>query len=125
MTSVEASDCGNCSDTCGNFSTTSTNLRTTFVQREYTNFVDRMNTFHNWPRAHPITKMELCHAGFIYTGQSDKVKCYNCGVYIFNFESSDKPWMEHQKFSPNCQLVRMLLPSSLCDTETLCERPQC
>ena len=107
-------------DTCGNFSSTfggltfgSTRNNNTFEQAK---FDVRMKSFETWPRAHPISALSLCHAGFQYTGQSDKVKCYKCGILILNFEATDIPWIEHQKFSPMCELVKMMLPTTYAET---------
>lgn len=65
----------------------------------------RLTTFVDWPHDHPIRPWDLSAAGFYYLGTGDSVKCYKCGIALQNWDPTDTPWGEHQKWSPRCMLV--------------------
>ena len=65
----------------------------------------RLTTFVDWPHDHHIRPWDLSAAGFYYLGTGDNVKCYRCGIPLHNWEPTDTPWGEHQKWSPMCPLV--------------------
>lgn len=65
----------------------------------------RLTTFVDWPHDHHIRPWDLSAAGFYYLGTGDSVKCYKCGIMLHNWEPSDTPWGEHQKWSTQCPLV--------------------
>jgi len=71
----------------------------------YCNENERLKTFENWPLVF-IEKEILAKTGFFFTGDDDKVKCYFCEVEIGRWESTDNPISEHQRWSPNCPLLR-------------------
>lgn len=74
----------------------------------------RLTTYVDWPHNHHIRPWDLSAAGFYYLGTGDSVKCFKCGIMLHNWEPSDTPWGEHQKWSTQCPLV----------LEHLRERPQ-
>ncbi|CAG5125735.1 unnamed protein product [Candidula unifasciata] len=67
----------------------------------------RIGTFSTWPRMltseFPADKMASC--GFYYTGFNDKVKCFACGVGLYNWPSRAVPKEQHMKASPHCVLL--------------------
>ncbi|KAH8343117.1 hypothetical protein KR059_005281 [Drosophila kikkawai] len=65
----------------------------------------RLKTFINWPLEW-LDKHQLAQTGMFYTNVDDKVKCYFCGVEIGRWEQEDQPVPEHQRWSPNCPLLR-------------------
>ncbi|XP_017127385.1 death-associated inhibitor of apoptosis 1 [Drosophila elegans] len=65
----------------------------------------RLKTFINWPLEW-LDKRQLAQTGMFYTNVNDKVKCYFCGVEIGCWEREDQPVPEHQRWSPNCPLLR-------------------
>ncbi|KAH8286105.1 hypothetical protein KR054_002713 [Drosophila jambulina] len=65
----------------------------------------RLKTFINWPLEW-LDKHQLAQTGMYYTKVNDKVKCYFCGVEIGCWEQEDQPVPEHQRWSPNCPLLR-------------------
>ncbi|XP_016970888.2 death-associated inhibitor of apoptosis 1 isoform X2 [Drosophila rhopaloa] len=65
----------------------------------------RLKTFLAWPLEW-LDKRQLAQTGMYYTNVDDKVKCYFCGVEIGRWERQDLPVPEHQKWSPNCPLLR-------------------
>jgi len=64
----------------------------------------RLKTFSllGWPIGSTINPVDAAEAGFFYTGQSDILKCFECGVSIHNWEAKDNPVHEHIKFSRYC-----------------------
>lgn len=65
----------------------------------------RLKTFINWPLDW-LDKHQLAQTGMFYTNVEDKVKCHFCGVEIGRWEQEDQPVPEHQRWSPNCPLLR-------------------
>lgn len=58
----------------------------------------RLNSFETWPIGIKQKPHELAAAGFFYSGQSDMVICFSCGLYLNQWESNDNPWVEHKKW---------------------------
>ena len=75
--------------------------------RDYRFASDRLKTFATWPRHLLPRKQEIASAGFIYTGESDRVRCVWCKIHLGNWHPSDKPLAEHYKFSKNCEFLRI------------------
>lgn len=74
-------------------------------------YINRLKTFDTWPKYFHIQPAQLAHAGFVYTGYSDKVHCYSCKGVVRNWEKNDIPFYEHAKLYPECDLVCRLLPT--------------
>ncbi|KAH8379011.1 hypothetical protein KR009_002615 [Drosophila setifemur] len=72
---------------------------------EFNQEEERLKTFTNWPLEW-LNKQQLAQTGMYYTNVDDKVKCYFCGVEIGRWEREDQPVPEHQRWSPNCPLLR-------------------
>ena len=71
-------------------------------------FEQRLKTFYNWPKQMIPDKYALAKAGFLYTGEGDKVMCFRCGVGVCDWERTDGAWKEHKKWSPNCDYLKMV-----------------
>lgn len=65
----------------------------------------RLESFKNWPCAW-MKPEKLAAAGFYYTGESDKVKCFECLVEICQWQPDDSPMVDHQRWSGRCRFVR-------------------
>lgn len=45
---------------------------------------------------------------FIYKiGNQDFVRCFHCGIGLRNWEEDDDPYVEHCRWSPNCQYMKL------------------
>lgn len=68
---------------------------------------DRLATFINneWVNSF-VSAVELAQLGFYFLRKPDYVKCIFCYVSIGEFEAGDTPLSEHQKWSPNCPLLK-------------------
>ncbi len=60
-----------------------------------------------WDNSIPVSIEILAEAGFFSIGMSDYVKCFYCDGGLCNWESGDDPWVEHAKWFPDCQFVRL------------------
>ena len=74
----------------------------------YRYYEKRLETFETWPKQMVPDKYALAKSGFVYTGQGDKVKCFQCGVGVNDWERTDDPWTEHRKWSSNCEYLKMI-----------------
>ena len=71
------------------------------LQRTY---LRRLVTFEGWNGA--VSFEDVAEAGFVYTGSDDKVKCPKCDAGLMEWKTTDVPWYEHRKHSPDCHFVR-------------------
>jgi len=62
----------------------------------------RLETFHNWPSSKRQKAEDLSKCGFYYLGESDKVRCFYCGVGLHDWLSEDNVWLEHAISSNAC-----------------------
>ena len=69
---------------------------------------DRRITFNSmsnpWPHTPDTSPLpsELADAGFYYTGQGDRVRCFHCGLVLHSWEPTGMPWHAHARYSPSC-----------------------
>lgn len=68
---------------------------------------DRLSTYKelSWPINHVIEDEHMAIAGFSYTGVSDHVRCYSCGLGLRNWRSHHNPMVEHIYAYPQCPFV--------------------
>lgn len=71
-------------------------------------YIDREQSFENWPRQMSQKPQDLIRNGFFYTGMSDKVTCFYCNVTLKQWEKSDCVETEHLKWDPNCLFAKMV-----------------
>jgi hypothetical protein len=76
---------------------------------DFIHYVDRIATFKTWPKAMPITAAKLCDAGFYYTGLSDRVICFYCGLGLNEWNPTDDPILEHVTHAPNCGYIKTFI----------------
>ncbi|NWX18272.1 XIAP ligase, partial [Aegotheles bennettii] len=65
----------------------------------------RLGTFVDFPPGCPVSPSQLARAGFVYTGEGDKVKCFSCHVTIEGWAPGDSAAESHKKLSPNCKFI--------------------
>ena len=70
-------------------------------------YEDRLRTFQDWSKQITPDRVSLSKAGFYYTGSADKVTCFACSANVMSWESTDDPWVEHEKWSPTCIYLKM------------------
>lgn len=74
----------------------------------YVTRVARLKSYDTWPKAMPQDKKELAAAGLFYTGMSDQVMCFQCGVSLRDWVASDVPFVEHAFWNPKCPYVNLI-----------------
>lgn len=79
-----------------------------FKNHSYLLYEDRIKTFYSWPAQTQPDKYVLAAAGFLYTGHSDEVTCFACGVSLSEWCKRDIVQAEHLKWSPSCIYSRMI-----------------
>ncbi|CAG9562710.1 unnamed protein product [Danaus chrysippus] len=68
----------------------------------------RLRTFSDWPRSMRQKPEELAEAGFFYTGQGDKTKCFYCDGGLKDWENDDVPWEQHARWFSRCAYVQLV-----------------
>ncbi|XP_048269389.1 baculoviral IAP repeat-containing protein 7-B [Bombus terrestris] len=65
----------------------------------------RLWSFRNWPLSfiHPTS---LAAAGFFFTGEIDRVRCFECQVEISHWAQGYLPMQIHIMCSPECRFIR-------------------
>ena len=83
-----------------------------FKVPDYSGYDERYATFRTWPKSHPIRPDALTRAGFLYTGEGDKVTCPWCKISLIEWETYDVPMDEHKRHAPTCDFVKMIMPKN-------------
>ena len=82
-----------------------------YSYQDYTWYDNRMRSFHNWPKTHPMRAQTLAGAGFHYTGEGDKVRCKWCDLELSQWEVFDSTLEQHKKHSRgDCNFLRQFFP---------------
>ena len=79
-----------------------------FIHPNYYGFDTRLTSYQQWPKQIIPDKFSLAKSGFFYTGQSDIVKCFSCGVQVCDWKNTDDSFQEHYKNSPECVFLAMI-----------------
>ncbi|XP_015599785.1 death-associated inhibitor of apoptosis 1 isoform X2 [Cephus cinctus] len=67
----------------------------------------RLRSYRNWPLDY-MDPAILARAGFFYTGEGDKVTCFECHVKICQWVEGDNPMVDHQRWSARCRFIRKI-----------------
>lgn len=78
------------------------------VHPRYASENARLKSFKDWPRSMKQTPEELAEAGFFYTGQGDKTKCFYCDGGLKDWEIDDVPWEQHARWFDRCAYVQLV-----------------
>jgi hypothetical protein len=68
---------------------------------------ERLKSFKFWPKFLMPRAAQLASAGFIYTNQGDRVRCFSCKVLLCDWKKSDNPFEEHYRWSKNCEFLKV------------------
>lgn len=66
----------------------------------------RLETFDTWQYMTDV--MDLVDAGLFYPGTHDLTKCFYCGGCIYNWSSTDDPFVEHLRLYGDCKFIQSL-----------------
>lgn len=78
------------------------------VHPRYSSPAARLRSFKDWPRSLRQKPEELAEAGFFYTGQGDKTKCFFCDGGLKDWEEDDLPWEQHARWFDRCAYVQLV-----------------
>ncbi|KAJ2951083.1 hypothetical protein O0L34_g5463 [Tuta absoluta] len=78
------------------------------VHQKYASEAARLRSFKDWPRCMPQKPEDLAEAGFFYTGQGDKTKCFYCDGGLRDWEPEDVPWEQHARWFDRCAYVQLV-----------------
>lgn len=82
---------------------------------------ERRRTFLGWS-SNRVSPEKLARAGFVYTKEGDKVKCFKCGVTRSSWQQDDIPFNVHQQLNPCCPFLQTFVckRKPLCSEMVLC-----
>uniref|UniRef100_A0A182FCA2 Uncharacterized protein n=1 Tax=Anopheles albimanus TaxID=7167 RepID=A0A182FCA2_ANOAL len=104
---------------------------------EHSGVYPTLTTFENsdWPSKHNGKIVKLASIGFFYTGSSDLVRCFHCGLGLGDWEMDDDPRNEHKRLGYGCVYFDKFLKYEPCVYEAkdacstvsrqLCDRAKC
>ena len=89
---------------------------------------EREKSYINWRGK--VLPVDLARAGFVYTGEDDKVFCTSCNIKLASWEANDKPFEEHKSNSGTCPFVCGVLKvcqesNRECDDVLCCDEVEC
>lgn len=71
---------------------------------------NRMETLMLWPsKTH--SPYQMATAGFYYTGRSDRVRCFSCGLLVERWAQGMPPLTLHKQLMPNCPFIKGIAES--------------
>ncbi|PKU47518.1 baculoviral iap repeat-containing protein 1 [Limosa lapponica baueri] len=73
----------------------------------------RLDSFKTWPAEARVEATALAKAGFFYTGEGDKVQCFNCGRCLHEWEEGEDPMESHAKWFPETREIRKYASTTL------------
>lgn len=74
---------------------------------KYVSFDARLSSFDKWPKSLSYLEKYLAESGLFYTGRSDEVKCFSCGVSMKNWNENEQPAEHHVLWQPKCDFLIM------------------
>lgn len=95
-------------------------VEATLLSNEFT----RIGTYIGWKSNGKPSVIDLVKAGFYYTGHSDTVRCFSCGIEIKNWQKNSDPLVVHSSRSPGCQFVPYSGNSRQVSASPACEQSQ-
>ncbi|XP_063408068.1 baculoviral IAP repeat-containing protein 3-like [Mytilus trossulus] len=72
------------------------------MNESMSNHLLRLSSYSNFPHNVNVFVSALSKAGFYYTGSTDTVRCYACGITHQNWTRGDNPEEIHCRLSPSC-----------------------
>ncbi|CAG5992431.1 unnamed protein product [Menidia menidia] len=72
---------------------------------DFTRMNSRLDSFRGSILAQQVSAERLARAGFYFTGQADRVRCFSCQKTVENWCREDTPVERHMEVSPNCKFL--------------------
>ena len=80
-----------------------------YISSRYSDASLRLNSFANWPPSAPVRPSDLASAGFYYTGEGIKTRCFSCTAVYVDWKPADIPVLIHRRLNPTCEFMGELL----------------
>ncbi|KAM4555935.1 E3 ubiquitin-protein ligase XIAP [Odontesthes bonariensis] len=80
------------------------NLETDHME-DFSRMNSRLDSFRGSSLAEQMSAERLARAGFYFTGQADRVRCFSCKKTVENWCGEDTPVERHKEVSPNCKFL--------------------
>lgn len=74
--------------------------------RDWSAMHTRLSSFQAFPHSEQVPAERLARAGFYFTGESDRVRCFSCQHTIEDWRQGDSPVERHQSVSPACTFLK-------------------
>ncbi|KAG9341744.1 hypothetical protein JZ751_018810 [Albula glossodonta] len=65
----------------------------------------RLRSFRDFPLPQQLSAERLARAGFYFTGEADRVRCFSCRHTVENWQPGDVPAERHHQASPACKYL--------------------
>ncbi|GIY76703.1 e3 ubiquitin-protein ligase XIAP [Caerostris darwini] len=72
-----------------------------------TELKNRLATYKDWPLM-MLSPRQLSECGLLYIDNEDIVTFFYCGGSLGNRELNDNPWVEHEKYFPDCRYLNLV-----------------
>ena len=76
----------------------------------------RLSSFKQWPKRCPSSYSRFEKGGIRYTGYGDCYVCCWCYLVVENWNEFDEPLRIHKRRNPDCEFIKMFLPSKKIET---------
>ncbi|XP_041356973.1 baculoviral IAP repeat-containing protein 3-like [Gigantopelta aegis] len=74
---------------------------------QYKEYRQRLDSFDGWPYGlEHQSPANLARAGFFFHNVPDRVKCFQCGLGLRDWDDTDYPMACHEEWSPDCPFIR-------------------
>lgn len=70
--------------------------------KKYHSYESRLKSFETCLAKNRINPEEFAAAGFFFSGYTDLVACFACGMRLFGWKKDDDPWVNHAYYRPFC-----------------------
>ncbi|XP_041652852.1 E3 ubiquitin-protein ligase XIAP [Cheilinus undulatus] len=77
---------------------------------DFSRMPSRQESFLGSSLATQVSPERLARAGFYYTGQADRVRCFSCQKTVENWCKEDIPVERHKEVSPTCKFLSCIHP---------------
>nr|XP_020485299.1 E3 ubiquitin-protein ligase XIAP [Labrus bergylta] len=72
---------------------------------DFSRMNSRLDSFRGSGLASQMSAERLARAGFYFTGQADRVRCFSCQKTVENWCREDTPVERHKEVSPSCKFL--------------------
>lgn len=77
---------------------------------DFSRMNSRLDSFRGSGLAKQVSPERLARAGFYFTGQADRVRCFSCQRTVENWCKEDTPVERHKEVSPTCKFLSCTNP---------------